>query len=240
MLLEKYPDIEVYYIEDVNDDDFWSKTLDRHINRTVGPGLKVVLYGSRDSFVKAYKGKYLAVELVPNKVISASEIRKEAGIRVKHTLDFRIGIVHAVQNQFPSFKATVDMAVINFDTEEILLARKPRRNLFCFPGGFTDPAKDKSAEDAAIRETKEETGLTTTVESYVGSTFIDDWRYRHERDKILTFLYAMRYIDGVPIASDDIEFVSWKPLLTVAKEEISPNHHLLLDMVRKWYFTTKK
>ena len=235
MLQEKYPEIEVYYIEDVNDNDLWSKNLDRHIARTVGPGLKVVLYGSRDSFVKAYKGRYPTVELVPTKFISASEIRREAGIRAKHTLDFRIGVVHAVQNQFPSFKATVDMAIINFDTKELLLARKPGRNLFCFPGGFTDPSKDKSAEDAAIRESQEETGLKVTVESYVGSILVDDWRFRYEQDKILTFLYVMRYKEGTPVANDDIEFVAWKPLLTVGEEELSPNHRPLLDMVRKWY-----
>lgn len=231
MLEEKFPNVEVLYIEDVGDNGIWSKNLDRMIAKAVGPQLKVVLYGSRDSFIKAYQGRYNTIELVPSKYISASEIRKEAGIKAKHTLDFRLGIAHAVQNQFPSFKLTVDMAVVNFDTKELLLARKPNRDLLCFPGGFTDPAKDKSAEDAAVRETTEETGLITTVERYVGSTFVDDWRYKSEQDKIMTMLFVMRYKDGTPKASDDIAFVTWKKFGELSEEEVSANHRPLLHML---------
>lgn len=234
MVQEKYPDVEVNYIEDVGDNELWSKNLDRLIAKCVAPGHKVVLYGSRDSFIKAYSGKYPTIELVPSKFISASEIRKEAGIKVKHTLDFRLGVNHAVQNQFPSFKATVDMAIINFETGELLLARKPNRNVLCFPGGFTDPLKDKSAEEAAIREAKEETGLDVTVEAYAGSMLVNDGRYRDEQDKIMTFIYIMRYNGGTPVASDDIEFVTWKKILSIGQEEISENHRPIMEKVRVW------
>lgn len=234
MVQEKYPDVEVNYIEDVGDNELWSKNLDRLIAKSVAPGHKTVLYGGRDSFIKAYCGKFPTIELLPSKFISASEIRKEAGIKVKHTLDFRLGINHAVQNQFPSFKATVDMAIINFETGEILFARKPNRNVLCFPGGFTDPLKDKSAEDAAIREAKEETGLDTTVEAYAGSLLVNDGRYRDEQDKIMTFIYIMRYNGGTPVASDDIEFVTWKPLRTFDIGELSANHQPILARVTQW------
>jgi bifunctional NMN adenylyltransferase/nudix hydrolase len=235
MLEEQYKDIEVLYIDDVGDNELWSKNLDRQIGKILGANLKAVLYGSRDSFINGYKGKYPTIELVPSKFISASEIRKEAGIKAKHTLDFRLGIVHALQNQFPSVKATVDMAIVNFETKELLLARKPGRSTLCFVGGFTDPSKDKSAEDAAIRETLEETGLTTEVKSYIGSTIIDDWRFRNEKDKIMTFFYLMKYTGGTPQADDDIEFVTWKKFGEINEEEVSESHRPLLHMLNDYF-----
>jgi bifunctional NMN adenylyltransferase/nudix hydrolase len=231
MLEEKFPNVETFYIEDVGDNGVWSQNLDRMIAKSVGPSHKVVLYGSRDSFIRAYSGRYPTVELVPTKYISASEIRREAGIKAKNTLDFRLGIAHAVQNQFPSFKLAVDMAVINFETDELLFARKPGRKLLCFPGGFTDPSKDMCIEDAAIRETQEETGLVTEIYRYVGSTKVDDARYKAEQDKIMSALFIMKYIEGTPKAADDIEFVTWKKFGQFGDTEVSDNHRPLLHML---------
>ena len=235
MLAEKYSDLEVLYIEDVGDNELWSKNLDRMIAKSVGPSLKVVLYGSRDSFVKSYKGHYPTAELVPTKIISASEIRRRIGIKSKFSQDFREGIVYATENQFTSFKATVDMAVIDSKNKKILLARKPGRFLLCFPGGFTDPKKDKSAEDTCIREVQEETGLVMTDKpKYIGSTIIDDWRYRHEEDKIMTFFYHLEYESGTPKASDDIEFVIWKKFGEITDADIANSHRPLIHMLNSY------
>lgn len=228
MIEEKYRDVEILYINDVGDNETWSKNLDKLIGQTIGPRNRAVLYGSRDSFIQSYKGSYPTIELVPTKFISASEIRRRIGIKSKHNQDFREGIVYAVQNQFPSFKLTVDMAVINYEKKELLFARKPNRTTLCFPGGFTDPAVDNSAEDAARREVKEETGLVVNEAKYVTSMLINDWRYRHEQDKIMTILYAMKYEGGTPVASDDIEFVTWKKFGEFADTEVSENHRPLL------------
>lgn len=235
MVEEKYPDVEVMYLNDVGDDALWSKNLDRLIRQTLGPNLKAVLYGSRDSFVKSYKGDYPTIELIPTTIISASEIRRRIGIKAKHTQDFREGIVHAVMNQFPSFKMTVDMGVIDYDEKRLLLARKPGRTLLCFPGGFTDPAKDMSLEAASIREVEEETKLVVTDAKYVGSTFINDWRYRSEQDKIMTALFALRYTGGMPVASDDIEFVKWAKFGELSETEVSENHRPLLRMLNDYF-----
>lgn len=231
MVEEKYKDVEVLYLNDVGDNDLWSKNLDGLLRQTLGPKLKAVLYGSRDSFINAYKGNFPTIELVPTTFISASEIRRRIGIKSKPTQDFREGIVYAVQNQFPSFKLTVDMAVIDYEGKRLLLARKPNRTKLCFPGGFTDPAVDKSAEEAAIRETKEETGLVVTEAKYVGSTFINDWRYRAEQDKIMTILFALKYAGGTPKADDDIAFITWKKFGELTEEEVSESHHPLLHLL---------
>lgn len=235
MLEEKFPDIEVYYIDDVGDNELWSKNLDRQIHKTVGPNLKTVLYGSRDSFIRAYSGKYPTIELVPSKFVSATEIRKKVGIKCKGTQDFREGICCATQNQYPSVKPTVDLAIINFDTGEMLVARKPNQGKLRFVGGFIDPKKDVTAEGAAVREGKEETQLGLNVYGYIGSTLIDDWRYRSEQDKIMTFFYAMRYTAGTPVAKDDVEYVCWKKISEIQEDEIMAEHIPLLIMFKHWW-----
>jgi bifunctional NMN adenylyltransferase/nudix hydrolase len=238
MLEEKYPNIEVYYIDDVGDDEIWSKNLDRMIAKTIGPSLKVVLYGSRDSFIKGYKGHYPTIELVPTKFISSSEIRREAGIKAKHTLDFRIGVAHAVQNQYPTVHPTVDFAIINFEKCEVLLARKPNEELLRFPGGFAD-INSPSYEADVIREAKEETGLTINNLSYIGSALIDDWRYRRERNKIKTLMFVVKYDEGVPKADDDIADVRWVKFTELNENNFVPTHRPLAKMLREWWATGK-
>lgn len=235
MLEEAYKDVEVLYIDDVGNNEIWSKNLDKQIAKTVGPNLKVLLYGSRDSFINGYMGHYPTIELVPSKYISASEVRRRIGIKGKNTQDFREGVVYAVQNQYPSFKATVDLGIVDYDKKRLLLAQKPNADLWQFVGGFTDPFKDKSAEDTARREGKEETNLDLELVGYVGSTIVDDWRYRREQDKILTFLYVMRYIGGEPKAKDDIKFVRWAQFGAINEGEIMPMHRPLLSMLNDYF-----
>jgi bifunctional NMN adenylyltransferase/nudix hydrolase len=235
MIEEAYQDIEVLYIDDVGHNEIWSKNLDKQIAKTVGPNLRVVLYGSRDSFINGYMGHYPTVELVPSKYISASEVRRRIGIKGKNTQDFREGVVFAVQNQYPSFKATVDLGIVDYDKKRLLLAQKPNADLWQLVGGFTDPAKDKSAEDAARREGKEETSLDLELVGYVGSSIVDDWRYRREQDKILTFLYVMRYIGGEPKARDDIKFVKWAQFGEISEGDIMPMHRPLLSMLNDYF-----
>ena len=235
MIEETYRDVEVLYIDDVGNNELWSKNLDRMIAKTVGPNLKVVLYGSRDSFIDGYLGRYPTIELAPSKYISASEIRKRIGITGKNTQDFREGVVYAVQNQFPVFIPTVDLAIIDYDKRRVLLGQKPNQDLLRFPGGFTDPFKDKSAEQAAVREGKEETGLDLVVTGYIGSTMVDDWRYRREQNKIMTFFYVMKYMGGDPKASDDLKFVCWKNFGELSEGDIVYEHRPLLSMLNDYF-----
>lgn len=231
MIEEMYKDVEILYIDDVGDNPVWSATLDRLINKNVGPGQKVTLYGSRDSFINAYSGKYPTVELVPNKMISASEIRRKIAIKPLTSSDFRKGIVYAVENQFPTIHPTVDCAIVDFKTNRLLLGKKPGQVGLRFPGGFLDPKEDKTAEAAAVREAKEETSLNLTVDKYLGSLLVDDWRYRHEQNKIMTFFYLLQYDEatsGRAEAGDDLEMVVWREFGTIDLKEIVSTHHPLI------------
>ena len=231
MIEERYKDVEVLYIDDVGDNTIWSGNLDRLVAKNVGPGQKATLYGSRDSFIEAYSGRYPTVELVPNKVISASEIRKKIAIKPLTTPDFRKGIVYAVENQYPTVHPAVDGAIVDFEKERILLGKKPGQIGLRFPGAFLDPFLDKTAEEAVVREAKEETSLDVCVERYVFSRLVDDWRYRHEQNKIMTFLYLLRYDEatsGRAEAGDDLEMVVWKEFGTVDINDIVSTHHPLI------------
>lgn len=235
MLETKFPGIEVYYIDDVGNNELWSKNLDQLIRKTIGPSQKAVLYGSRDSFIAAYSGKFPTIELVPNKFISAREIRKNVGIKSKNTQEFREGVIWAVENQFPKVHPTVDLAVVDFDKKRLLMARKPNEELLRFVGGFADP-KSPSYEVDALREGKEETGLEFSEPPiYVGSTLVDDWRYRSEQDKIKTLLFLVKYTGGEPKADDDIADVRWVAFEEITLELVVPTHRPLLIMLNNYF-----
>lgn len=235
MIEEAFPTVEVNYIEDVGNNELWSKNLDKQINRFIGPGQKVSLYGSRDSFISAYHGKYPTFELVPNKFISAREIRKTAGIKSKNTRGFREGVIWAVENQFASVHPTVDFAIVNYDKKEVLFARKPDESLLRFPGGFADP-KSPSYEADALREAREETGLEFDGDPiYIGSTLINDWRYRSEQNKIKTLMFVLNYNGGEPKADDDIADVRWMRFGNIFVTDLVETHRPLLHMLNKHF-----
>lgn len=219
MLLDAFGDkITVLYIKDVNNDELWSKTLDKQINDVIGPNQTVTLYGGRDSFANHYTGKYKTVELESDTIISASEIRKKISAKVKSSPDFRAGVIWASQNQYPKVYPTVDIAIVK--DNKVLLARKPDETKYRFVGGFVDP-KDDSYEFAAKREAAEETGLEVGNVKYLGSKKIDDWRYRNEKDKIITHFYLAHYTFGSPQANDDVCELKWF--------EIGPNDDHIVD-----------
>ena len=229
MIADKFPNVEIHYINDNPSDTAWSKSLDKQIGEQLLPLQSVTLYGSRDSFLKAYSGKYNVCELEATTFISGTEVRRRVCNNYPPTADYRAGMIAATAYRYPTAFQTVDIAVVN-EKGEILLARKPDEKKWRFIGGFSDP-RSVSLEADAKREVTEEASIEVDDITYLGSTLIDDWRYRGEHDKIKTALFLAKYIYGKPEGADDIAEVKWVQIGTgLTKDNIEPLHHVLVDM----------
>ncbi|MES2519706.1 MAG: NUDIX domain-containing protein, partial [Bacteroidota bacterium] len=143
--------------------------------------------------------------------------------------DFRAGVIFAAYNQYPKAFPTVDVAIVKGD--ELLLGRKPNQTLFRFIGGFVDPTDD-NFEQAAAREAQEETGVEVGNLQYVGTARIDDWRYRHEVDKIITTLFKADYTSGQAIAQDDIAELKWFKINDLTEEDFVVEHRILWRLLK--------
>jgi bifunctional NMN adenylyltransferase/nudix hydrolase len=228
MIAEKFPTVEIHYINDNHSDTAWTKNLDKLIGEQLLPMQSVTLYGSRDSFLKCYNGKYNTCELEATTFISGTEVRRRVCNNYPPTADYRAGMIAATAYRFPTAFQTVDIAVVN-DKGELLLARKPDEKKWRFIGGFSDPTSVSLEEDAK-REVQEEAGVEVGNITYLGSTLINDWRYRGEIDKIKTALFVAKYVFGKPEGADDVAEVKWVSINNLTKNDIVETHHVLIDM----------
>lgn len=216
MLLEayphdKFPNLTIGYIKDNRSDDDWSEKLDGQIRDIISPNDAVVLYGSRDSFLSHYRGKFTTKELQATRFVSGTEMRNKIAQAPQSNPQFRAGAIWASYQRYPTVYSTVDVAVFDPKERRILFARKPLENGYRLIGGFVDTGDD-SFEDSAIRELDEEAGINVSLGAlrYVGSKKVDDWRYKNNpSEKIMTHLYVGLYSMGCPKANDDIAEVRW-------------------------------
>lgn len=223
MIQEKYPIMDVHYLDDCRSDEDWSKNLDVQVKKWTNPGQSIMLFGSRDSFIGHYNGKYPTCELESNTFISGTEIRRQVCNNYSPTIDYRAGMIAATATRYPTAYQTVDVAVLN-DNNEILLVRKPAEKQYRFIGGFSDPMSN-SLEDDVKREVLEETGIEIGGIEYIGSMKIADWRFVGEKDCIKTAFFVAKYVFGRPEGNDDVCDAKWFNINSFhAKYEMVPEH----------------
>lgn len=149
------------------------------------------------------------------------------------TKEWRRGAIWAAYNRYPTSYQAVDAAIFNEDKSKLLLVRKPGEVLFRFCGGFVDP-KTPNLESNCRREVAEELHLEVSDPIYIGSSNINDWRYRGEVDGVMTTLFACTHIFGVPQPDDDICEARWFETAKLKPEDIMPAHHCLFELVKKY------
>jgi bifunctional NMN adenylyltransferase/nudix hydrolase len=242
MIKKDYPEVIVLPISDHPSDKIWSENID-NLLKSVFSAEQFCLFGSRDSFIPYYSGRFETVELPEHGDYNATELRKQYADKVFDSNDFRAGILYAYYNQYTKVYPTVDIACFRNNKTEILLGKKAANNKWRFIGGFAD-AEDASYEDAAKRELIEECGEMEISEmTYETSRKINDWRYRNEADKIITLLFSCDYISGSPAAQDDIIDLCWFPVADLPKmienQIISPEHLEMFEIIITKYLKNK-
>lgn len=103
---------------------------------------------------------------------------------------------------------TVGTIIENTKGEVLLVKRAPhllRGNMYTIPGGFLD--RDETAEEAALRELKEETGLIGKI-SFLFR--INDSPHRPKEDRQnVDFVYIAKVTGGEITANSETTQIAW-------------------------------
>ena len=137
---------------------------------------------------------------------------------------------------YPPIFSTADAVVIQ--SGHILLIKRraePGKGLWALPGGYVNANTDKSVEDAAIRELREETMIKVPAPVLRGSIVrskVFDAIDRSPRGRIITHAFYIQLPDGeLPKVkgSDDAEKARWVPIAEVKSEECFEDHYEIIQ-----------
>jgi bifunctional NMN adenylyltransferase/nudix hydrolase len=240
MIANRYPNAIIVPLRDTRLDSRWSAELDNVIASSLPHGIgevAVTLYGSRDSFIDYYTGGHNTEIVPPLGTVNGTKQRKRLA-DITDSVKFREGVIHTQMGRPPVVYPTVDIAIIRRETNEVLLGGKNvDGGKLRFVGGFVDP-KDASYAAAAKREAYEETtGIEIADLKEIGSTRIDDWRYRGSGDTVMTTFFLATYVFGALHANDDLDRLVWVPIPHVM-EYLVPEHEPLGHMLLKHFNQT--
>jgi bifunctional NMN adenylyltransferase/nudix hydrolase len=137
---------------------------------------------------------------------------------------------------YPPIFSTADAVVIQ--SGHVLMIKRraePGKGLWALPGGYVNANTDKSVEDAAIRELREETMIKVPAPVLRGSIVrskVFDAVDRSPRGRIITHAFHIQLPDGeLPKVkgSDDAEKARWVPIAEVRSEECFEDHFEILQ-----------
>jgi bifunctional NMN adenylyltransferase/nudix hydrolase len=138
--------------------------------------------------------------------------------------------------RYPPIFSTADAVVIC--SGHVLMIRRraePGRGLWALPGGYVNANTDKTVEDAAIRELREETQIRVPAPVLRGSIVrsrVFDAIGRSPRGRIITHAFYIQLPDGeLPRVkgSDDAEKARWVPIAEVQSEHCFEDHYEILQ-----------
>ncbi len=126
--------------------------------------------------------------------------------------------------------SAVDVVVV--DGDRLLLVRRgrdPFKGKWALPGGFVEYGE--SIEDAAVREVKEETGITVALEDILG-VYSDP--ERDPRGHTVTVVFVGRPVEGDVVAGDDAAAAEWMDIHTLVHKELAFDHGLVVTDLNRW------
>jgi bifunctional NMN adenylyltransferase/nudix hydrolase len=138
--------------------------------------------------------------------------------------------------KYPPIFSTADSVVI-CSGHVLMIKRRaePGKGLWALPGGYVNAKTDKSVEDAAIRELREETQIKVPAPVLRGSIVrskVFDAVDRSPRGRIITHAFHIQLPDGeLPKVkgSDDAEKARWVPIAEVRSEECFEDHFEIIS-----------
>jgi len=137
---------------------------------------------------------------------------------------------------YPPIFSTADSVVIQ--SGHVLMIRRraePGKGLWALPGGYVNANTDRSVEDAAIRELREETGIKVPAPVLRGNikrSRVFDAIDRSPRGRIITHAFHIELPDGeLPKVkgSDDADKARWVPIAEVKSEECFEDHYEIIQ-----------
>lgn len=139
---------------------------------------------------------------------------------------------------YPPIFSTADSVVI-CSGHVLMIKRRaePGRGLWALPGGYVNANTDRTVQDAAIRELREETGIKVPVPVLVGSitkSRVFDAVDRSARGRIITHCFKIELPAGeLPKVKggDDAEKARWVPLADVNSETCFEDHAEIISVM---------
>ncbi len=96
-------------------------------------------------------------------------------------------------------------------------AKEPRKGFLALPGGFVDP--DETAEEAAFRESKEETGVEPLSLKYIGS-YPNTYVYKNIQYKTCDLFFEAKFPAAAELKAQEGEVLAFEKHSASSEEEI--------------------